>query len=87
MEKPKLSMNERLARARQAKAGNEPRALPPMPEAVNGVTPAHMHVEVFKVLLFKAGVDNDTIEDCIFRPREEWDGILDNYEKNYRKAV
>ena len=39
-----------------------------------------MHPEVFRIALYQAGCDEETIEDCLFEPCDSWDFLLKYFE-------
>jgi len=36
--------------------------------------------ELFRQLLYQAGCDDETIEDCLFEPVNEWENLLKYFE-------
>ena len=52
----------------------------PSPATIEATSHGHMHPEVFKVALAKCGLDEETIEDCLFEPHSRWDDLLEYFE-------
>ena len=41
---------------------------------------ATIHPSIFANLLQKCGLDQETIDDCLFEPRTRWDALLEYFE-------
>ena len=41
----------------------------------------HIHPEVFRTALEKLGLDEETVEDCLFEETDKWDYLLEYFTK------